>query len=88
MPLIATPAISLSPLAASTSSSQIALKSAHQTVSASCSAQPGLGNDRWWGCSERATTSPFKRTSTPLDEPVPMSIPTSSSSAMRSPFVA
>lgn len=45
MPLIATPAISLSP-AAFTRSSQIALKSAHHTCSASCSAQPGFGSDR------------------------------------------
>ena len=79
MPLTDTPAIDPRSCAAAVSSRAMAMKSAHQTLSASCSAHPGRGRDVACGRVAVATISPSGRTSTPLELEVPMSTPRSSS---------
>ena len=75
MPL--TPTASGVPWASSSRVS--AAKSAHHTSSASCSTQPGCGNDVACSTSARATTVPSPAsTRTPFDDDVPMSIPSTS----------
>src|SRR3954452_6569242 len=53
----------------------IVTTSPHQIVWASCSAQPGRGNDISCSTVELASTTPAGVTSTPFDEYEPISIP-------------
>jgi hypothetical protein len=76
MPLTPTAATrSPEPAVPAVSSRAIATKSAHQTVSPSCSAQPGRGSESWCARWVVATIVPSGRTSTPLELDVPMSTP-------------
>jgi len=76
MPLTPTAATrSPEPAVPAVSSRAIATKSAHQTVSPSCSAQPGRGSESWCARWAVATIVPSGRTSTPLELDVPMSTP-------------
>src|SRR6187397_3499559 len=76
IPDVHTPTIGPSALASSAST--IVVKSCHHTSSASCSKKPGRGLEVRCSSASEATISPFGRTRTPLELPVPKSTPISS----------
>ena len=76
IPDVHTPTIGPSALASNAST--IVVKSCHHTSSASCSKKPGRGLEVRCSSASEATISPFGRTRTPLELPVPKSTPISS----------
>src|SRR5215208_6178958 len=76
IPDVHTPTIGPSALASN--SSTIVVKSCHHTSSASCSKKPGCGFEVRCSSASEATISPFGRTRTPFELPVPKSTPISS----------
>src|SRR5919199_538591 len=81
-PMPLTQTATTGPFACSRSSEQMLVKSHHHTPSASCSAQPGRGNDSPCGLSATAITLPSGLASTPLELEVPKSTPSKSSSLL------